>query len=84
MSLPSSIMHVRVRKSAFILHVPTILCVGKDDTSSTDLGITSGVVLRLVEPICGHGHHVYMDNLYTSPTLYAELHLQGFGACGTL
>ena len=46
--------------------------------------MTTAVVLRLVEPICGLGHHMYTDNLYTSPALFAELHSRGFGACGTL
>lgn len=46
--------------------------------------MTAAVVLRLLEPICGRGHHVYTDNLYTSPKLFAELRFRGFGACGTL
>ena len=58
--------------------------LGKDDSITSDLGMTAGVVLRLVEPICGLGHHLYTDNLYTSPRLYAELRLRGFEACGTL
>ena len=46
--------------------------------------MTAGVVLRLAEPIRGLGHHLYTDNLYTSPELYTELHHRGFEACGTL
>lgn len=46
--------------------------------------MTSAVVLHLVEPISGRGHRLYTDNLYTSPGLFSELSLQGFGACGTL
>ena len=42
------------------------------------------MVLRLLEPVSGVGHHVYMDNHYTSPGLFAELHRHGFEACGTL
>ena len=60
------------------------LHTGKDDSLGGELGMTSAVVLRLVEPICGRGHHLYTDNLYTSPQLFTELRLQGFGACGTL
>ena len=45
------------------------------------MGATAGIVLRLIEPITGRGHHLYTDNFYTSPTLYAELRLE---ACGTL
>lgn len=61
-----------------------MLHTGKDDSLGGDLGMTSAVVLRLVEPIGGRGHHLYMDNLYTSPELFTELHSQAFGACGTL
>ena len=57
---------------------------GKDDTLDSTLGMTAGVVLRLAEPIRGLGHHLYTDNLYTSPELYTELHHRGFEACGTL
>ena len=46
--------------------------------------MTHAVVLKLVEPICGRGHHVYMDNFYTSPRVFADLQSRGFGACGTV
>ena len=46
--------------------------------------MTAGVVLQLVEPLCGLGHHLYMDNFYSSPALFSELHLRGFEVCGTL
>ena len=68
-------------------HTHTHACthtLGKDDSITSDLGMTAGVVLRLVEPICGLGHHLYTDNLYTSPRLYTELRLRGFEAYGTL
>ena len=32
----------------------------------------------------GRGHHVYTDNFYSSPALFAELREQGFGASGTV
>lgn len=47
-------------------------------------GMTHAVVLKLVEPICGRGHHVYMDNFYTSPQVFSDLQSRGFGACGTV
>ena len=46
-------------------------------------GVTQAVVLSLVESFHHKGHHLYMDNLYTSPTLFAILSASG-GACGTL
>ena len=40
--------------------------------------------MRLVDPIKGRGHHVYMDNYYTSPQLFSDLRDNGFGVCGTV
>ena len=57
---------------------------GKDDSLDSELGMTSSVVLQLAEPLQGRGHHLYMDNFYTSPLLFRKLHEQGFEACGTL
>ena len=58
--------------------------LGKDDSLDDPLGMTAAVVLRLVEPVNGRGHHIYMDNYYTSPALFSRLRSLGFGACGTL
>ena len=38
----------------------------------------------MLEPVGGLGHHLYTDNLYTSPRLFSELRVRGFEACGTL
>ena len=57
---------------------------GKDPTLESKLGKTAGIVLRLVEPVSGRGHHLYTDNFYTSPALYSELGRRGCEACGTL
>ena len=46
--------------------------------------MTHAVVMKLVEPIEDRGHHVFMDNYYTSPQVFAVLRSNGFGACGTL
>ena len=40
--------------------------------------------MKLVDPIKSRGHHVYMDNYYTSPQLFSDLRASGFGACGTV
>ena len=58
---------------------------GKDDSlGSENVGVTHAVVMKLVDPIKDRGHHVYMDNFYTSPQVFADLRANGFGACGTL
>ena len=59
--------------------------IGKDDSLGTaDVTMTQAVVMRLVDPIKGRGHHVYMDNYYTSPQFFSDLRDNGFGACGTV
>ena len=59
--------------------------IGKDDSlGTTDVGMTQTVVMWLVDPIKGRGHHVYMDNYYTSPQLFSDLRDNGFGACGAV
>ena len=74
----------------YIIHVCIIYIVkcthaGKDETLDTaDHGMTHAVVMRLVDPVKERGHHVYLDNFYTSPALFADLHCHGFGACGTV
>ena len=40
--------------------------------------------MKLLKGLENKGHHVYCDNYYSSPTLFADLRKNGFGACGTL
>ena len=57
----------------------------KDDSfNTTGRNHSHAVVITLVEELEGKGHHVYMDNYYSSPALYKELTEHGFGACGTV
>lgn len=46
-------------------------------------GVTRGVVLKLVKGLEHKGHHLYCDNIYSSPALFSSLQQLGFGACGT-
>ena len=45
---------------------------------------TESVALTLLQGLEHRGHDVYMDNYYSSPTLYKKLKEKGFGACGTV
>ena len=47
-------------------------------------GMTFGVVTDLARPINARGHHLYMDNYFSSPALSGELARNGVGACGAL
>ena len=45
---------------------------------------SSAVVLQLSEPLMGQGYNMYMDNWFSSPTLFGELHRQQTNVCGTV
>ena len=40
--------------------------------------------MKLLEKLHNKGHHLYVDNFYSSPTLFISLRKVGIGACGTL
>ncbi len=52
--------------------------------SETDVGMYKTLVHRMCQPLFGRGHHIYMDNLFSSPELYTDLADHQMGACGTL
>lgn len=56
---------------------------GKDNTFK-GRGISYDTVMSFMDhSFLGSGYHVYMDNFYTSPKLFRDLHALKFGACGT-
>ena len=46
--------------------------------------LACNVVLKLAQPFCFQGYEAFVDNFYTSPTLFAELLSLGITATGTL
>ncbi|KAL2096890.1 hypothetical protein ACEWY4_006097 [Coilia grayii] len=57
--------------------------VGKTFDSS-EKGLSYDAVMDLVQPaFLGTGYHVYVDNFYTSPTLFTDLSNLKIRACGT-
>lgn len=48
------------------------------------LNQSGSVISTLMEPYINKGHIIYMDNWYSSPTLYEYLLNKGTGACGTV
>ncbi|XP_041473210.1 piggyBac transposable element-derived protein 4-like [Lytechinus variegatus] len=42
------------------------------------------IVMDVASNYLNCGHHIYMDNLFSSPSLYEELVANQTGACGTL
>lgn len=66
-------------------YVKTIqIYTGKSlDSTSSDIGLCTKVVLDLMSGLEHTGLHLYTDNYYTSPNLYLTLYNNGINACGT-
>ncbi|XP_013391250.1 piggyBac transposable element-derived protein 4-like [Lingula anatina] len=56
---------------------------GKEKEGS-DNGATHDVVLSVTSPFLNKGHHLYMDNYYTSVPAFQELLRRSTPACGTV
>ena len=54
-----------------------MLDVGENKT------VTHVIVMRLLGSLKKAGHHIYMDNYYTSPSLFVDMKLKGLGVCST-
>ena len=54
-----------------------MLDVGENKT------VTHVIVMRLLGSLKKAGHHIYMDNYYTSPSLFVDMKLIGLGVCST-
>ena len=59
------------------------LYTGKEG-GNNDKGLGHRVVTDLVDDLRDKGYHLFVDNFYTSPTLFTDLIDKGFTACGTL
>ncbi|XP_068239945.1 piggyBac transposable element-derived protein 4-like [Palaemon carinicauda] len=66
-----------------IVYTGTDIDIPKEDQSS-GLGFSRAVVKKMMAPYMGHGHILYTDNWYSSPTLAQFLHDNATGACGTV
>ena len=60
------------------------LYAGKKRGGAVEHGLTYDVVTKLCHPIYNKGHHVYMDNYFSSQELFNEVRNNQTGACGTL
>ena len=56
----------------------------KGESLQVVAGYPHAVVLALLEGLEGRGHHIFTNNYYSSPALFADLRDLGFGACGTV
>ena len=60
-------------------------CALNADVLDPQSSQTTRIVMGLMKKghLLGRGHHVYMDNYYTSPDLFWELHNKEVFSCGT-
>ena len=76
-----TVSHAHTHSAGIILYMHT----GKDNSLTvTGRNHSHAVVVALPEKLQGRGHHIYTNNFYSSPDIFAELKEQGFGACGTV
>ena len=59
-------------------------CALNADVLDPDSTQTTKVIVGFMQKgnLLGRGHHVYMDNYYSSPDLFLELHNKECFACG--
>ncbi|UYV68811.1 hypothetical protein LAZ67_6000940 [Cordylochernes scorpioides] len=48
------------------------------------MGVSSSVITTLLQPYMNKGHSLWVDNWYSSPTLFNFLHQRQTNACGTV
>ena len=60
------------------------LYVGQLNENVSEFGKTHDLVFRMCSPYFGHSYVIHMDNWYTSPIIFYNLHNVQTGACGTV
>ncbi|WAQ98514.1 hypothetical protein MAR_022887, partial [Mya arenaria] len=64
-----------------------LIYTGKNTFSaerSPEFSMTEQVCIKMMNGYENRGHTLHMVNFYSSPRLFQELKVQGFGACGTV
>jgi hypothetical protein len=71
-------------KTGFVLDI--IIYTGKQTEiqKKNYIGISGNVVVTLLEPYLERGHTLFIDNWYSSPTLFKYLYDHRTNACGTV
>ncbi|XP_068985425.1 piggyBac transposable element-derived protein 4-like isoform X2 [Bombus flavifrons] len=73
-------------KTGFVLNFVAYADSDSEITKMNEkyLGKSAEVVLTLLNSYLGKGHTLFVDNWYTSPTLFSYLHDNKTNACGTV
>ena len=59
--------------------------IGRAQAQETSAnGLRYDVVMKLMDPLFDQGYHLYVDNFYSSLTLFKDLFARGTGATGTI
>jgi hypothetical protein len=59
--------------------------LGKDKTCATDtMTVTHAIVAGLTRRVENVWHKLYMDNFFSSPDLFNDLHRRKINCCGTV
>jgi len=58
--------------------------LGKGSGKKSTIGATGDIVMKLMDDYLNKGHTLYVDNWYTSSTLFELLRQKRTGACGTV
>ncbi|PSN35194.1 PiggyBac transposable element-derived protein 4, partial [Blattella germanica] len=54
------------------------------DNATPQISATHGTVLQLTSKVEGVGHKLFMDNYFSSPDLFNDLHERKINCCGTV
>nr|XP_046219966.1 piggyBac transposable element-derived protein 4-like [Oncorhynchus gorbuscha] len=71
-------------KSGFVQDIIVYTGSTTDIKHYEGLGVSGSVVMTMLAPHLGKGHTLYVDNWYSSPTLFQHLLSNSTGACGTV
>nr|XP_046188550.1 piggyBac transposable element-derived protein 4-like [Oncorhynchus gorbuscha] len=71
-------------KTAFVQDIIVYTGSTTDIKHYEGLGVSGSVVMTMLAPHLGKRHTLYVDNWYSSPTLFQHLLSNSTGACGTV
>ncbi|KAJ8368725.1 hypothetical protein SKAU_G00087530 [Synaphobranchus kaupii] len=71
-------------KTGFVQDIVIYTGATTDITHYDGLGLSGSVVMTMLAPHLGKGHTLFVDNWYSSPTIFHHLLTNNTGACGTV